>query len=79
MLRTLPRAAIDGGYLPAPAQGFTGEIELNASQPKSAWPARIVPPEGAPNVLLIMTDDVGFAAPSTLLVVAGLAVLRRSS
>jgi arylsulfatase A-like enzyme len=24
-----------------------------------------VPPEGAPNILLIMTDDVGFAAPST--------------
>src|SRR5262249_7350198 len=29
------------------------------------WPARVVPPKGAPNVLLIMTDDVGFAAPST--------------
>jgi arylsulfatase len=24
-----------------------------------------VPPQGAPNILLIMTDDVGFAAPST--------------
>ena len=29
------------------------------------WPARVVPPKGAPNILLIMTDDVGFAAPST--------------
>ena len=27
--------------------------------------ARIVPPKGAPNVLLIMTDDCGFGAPST--------------
>ena len=27
--------------------------------------ARVVPPKGAPNILLIMTDDVGFAAPST--------------
>jgi len=26
---------------------------------------RVVPPKGAPNILLIMTDDVGFAAPST--------------
>ncbi len=27
--------------------------------------ARVVPPRGAPNVLLIITDDVGFGAPST--------------
>jgi hypothetical protein len=27
------------------------------------WPPRIVPPKAAPNVLLIMTDDVGFGAP----------------
>ena len=26
---------------------------------------RVVPPKGAPNILLIMTDDVGFAGPST--------------
>ena len=26
---------------------------------------KVVPPKGAPNILLIMTDDVGFAAPST--------------
>ena len=42
-----------------------GEINLNAAQSKPAWPARVVPPKGAPNILLIMTDDVGFAAPST--------------
>ena len=29
------------------------------------WPPRVVPPKGAPNVLLIMTDDQGFGAPST--------------
>ncbi|HYL60028.1 MAG TPA: arylsulfatase, partial [Candidatus Acidoferrales bacterium] len=29
------------------------------------WPPRVVPPTGAPNVLLIMTDDVGFGAPGT--------------
>jgi arylsulfatase A-like enzyme len=33
--------------------------------PSPAWPARVVPPKGAPNILLIITDDVGFAAPST--------------
>ena len=29
------------------------------------WPPRVVPPKGAPNVLLIMTDDAGFGVPST--------------
>src|SRR5262249_434596 len=29
------------------------------------WPPRIVPPRGAPNVLLIMTDDSGYGVPST--------------
>ncbi len=56
---------IDGRYLPPPPQPFTGQIELNAAQSKPAWPARVAPPKGAPNILLIMTDDVGFAAPST--------------
>jgi arylsulfatase len=40
-------------------------INLNAKQSKPWWPPRIVPPKGAPNILLIMTDDVGFGAPST--------------
>jgi arylsulfatase A-like enzyme len=56
---------IDGRYLPPPPQPFTGQIELNADKSKPAWPARVVPPQGAPNILLIMTDDVGFSAPST--------------
>ncbi len=56
---------IDGRYIPPPPQPFQGQIELNALQSKPAWPARVVPPKGAPNILLIMTDDVGFGAPST--------------
>ncbi|MGY8706042.1 arylsulfatase [Bradyrhizobium sp. 18BD] len=56
---------IDGRYLPPPPQKFEGQINLNALQSKPGWPARVVPPKGAPNVLLIMTDDVGFGAPST--------------
>src|SRR5262245_45982356 len=56
---------IDGKYLPNPPQKFEGDINPNAAQSQPSWPARIVPPKGAPNVLLIMTDDVGFAAPST--------------
>jgi len=56
---------IDGRYLPNPPPKFSGEINLNAAQSKPGWPARVVPPEDAPNILLIMTDDVGFSAPST--------------
>jgi len=56
---------IDGRYLPNPPQVFKGQISPNAAQSKPGWPPIIVPPKGAPNVLLIMTDDVGFSAPST--------------
>ena len=56
---------IDGRYLPNPPQPFKGEISPNAVASKPYWPARVVPPKGAPNILLIMTDDVGFGAPST--------------
>lgn len=56
---------IDGRHLPPSPQPFTGQIEPNAVESKPAWPMIVVPPKGAPNVLLIMTDDVGFAAPST--------------
>src|SRR5262245_51441491 len=45
---------IDGRYLPPPPQKFQGEINLNAAQSKPAWPARVVPPKGAPNIVLIM-------------------------
>jgi arylsulfatase A-like enzyme len=56
---------VDSRYLPPPPTKFEGQIGLNVAQSKPAWPARIVPPKGAPNILLILTDDVGFGAPST--------------
>ncbi|GFO81158.1 MAG: hypothetical protein A49_07850 [Methyloceanibacter sp.] len=56
---------LDGRYLPNPPAPFGGRINLNADQSTPYWPPRVVPPKGAPNILLIMTDDVGFAAPST--------------
>jgi arylsulfatase len=56
---------IDGRYLPSPPQIFRGDIQPNAAQSTPYWPGLVVPPKGAPNILLIMTDDVGFSAPST--------------
>src|SRR6516225_153750 len=56
---------IDGKYLPPPPPKFGGEIGLQADQSKPYWPARVVPPQGAPNVLLIMTDDQGYGVPGS--------------
>src|SRR6266702_2837140 len=56
---------IDGKQLPPPDPKFGGVIKEKASESKPWWPPRVVPPKSAPNVLLIMTDDVGFGAPST--------------
>ena len=57
--------SIDGKQLPPPDPAFGGVIKETASQSQPWWAPRVVPPKGAPNVLLIMTDDAGFGAPST--------------
>ena len=56
---------IDGKYLPPPPAPFGGTINLDAKDSKPYWPPRVVPPKGAPNVLLIMTDDQGYGISST--------------
>ncbi len=56
---------IPGNQLPPPSPPFGGVIKKNAIDSTPWWPPRVVPPKGAPNVLLIMTDDQGFALPST--------------
>ncbi|MGB8145540.1 MAG: arylsulfatase [Chromatiaceae bacterium] len=56
---------ISGKQLPSPDPKFGGVIKEKASDSKPWWAPRVVPPKGAPNVLLIMTDDSGFGAPST--------------
>ena len=56
---------IPGNQIPPPAENFGGVIKERASESTPWWPPRVVPPKGAPNVLLIMTDDVGFGAPGT--------------
>ena len=56
---------IDGKQLPPPDPKFGGVIKEKASESTPWWAPRVVPPKGAPNVLLIMTDDAGFGAPGT--------------
>ena len=55
---------LDGKQLPPPPLPFKGEIKQEAKDSKSYWLPRVVPPKGAPNVLLIMTDDAGFGVSS---------------
>ena len=56
---------ISGKQLPAPEPKFGGDIKNDALSSKAWWAPRIVPPQDAPNILLIITDDAGFAVPST--------------
>jgi len=55
----------DGRYLPAPPPPFGGVINLGAELSKPFWPPTVVPPKGAPNVLLIITDDQGYGVSGT--------------
>src|SRR5271166_1964103 len=56
---------ISGEQLPAPPLKFGGVINESAMDSKPWWPPRLVPPKGAPNVLLIMTDDQGYGVSGT--------------
>nr|WP_294528943.1 arylsulfatase [uncultured Rhodopila sp.] len=56
---------INGKQLPPPDPPFGGVIKERATESTPWWAPRVVPPKGALNVLLIMTDDVGFSAPGT--------------
>ena len=56
---------IDGAQLPPPPVPFGGVIKETASGSTPFWPPRVVPPKGAPNVLLIMTDDQGYGVSGT--------------
>jgi len=51
--------------LPAPDPKFGGLIKDGALQSKPWWAPRIVPPKGAPNILLILVDDAGYGVTST--------------
>ncbi len=58
----LPASAQD--VLPRPAQPFGGHIGLTAADSVKDFPAEVATPERAPNILVILTDDVGFGASS---------------
>jgi arylsulfatase len=52
--------------LPIPDRPYEGELPLDAKDPEATFPPiePLLPPAGAPNVLVVLLDDVGFAASS---------------
>ena len=57
-------AATAQDVLPRPEAPFNGKIGRTAKDSKPDFPKAIEAPKGAPNILLILTDDVGFGASS---------------
>ena len=52
--------------LPIPERAYSGLVKYDAKDPEAKFPPiePLRPPAGAPNVLIIMLDDVGFGASS---------------
>src|SRR5260221_2383150 len=66
---TVPASAqqIDRTQLPIPdtQYKYPGKIPLDARDAKFPPIKLLRPPEGTPNVMVILLDDIGFGAPST--------------
>lgn len=54
--------AIAGGLQTYPdGSAFTGSIGATRPESEPAWPAPTPPPDGAPNVMFVVLDDLGYA------------------
>ena len=57
---------VQRAVLPIPDQSFPGVVTYDAKDPDTTFPpiTAVRPPSGAPNVLVVLLDDVGFGASS---------------
>jgi arylsulfatase len=57
---------IQRSSLPIPDLAYTGTVTYDATDPDTHYPPirNLRPPEGAPNVVIVLIDDVGFGASS---------------
>ena len=60
------RKELQRSALPIPDRGDIGVSSYDAKDPDAKYPPiePLRPPQGAPNVLIVLLDDVGFAASS---------------
>ena len=61
----IPTAALAQTILPPAPPPFAGKIGQTYADSTPAFPKPVTAPAGAPNILLILTDDTGFGAAST--------------
>jgi arylsulfatase A-like enzyme len=61
----LPGMVVAQEQLPQPDLPFTGTINRDVRKSVPEWPKVITAPQDAPNVVLILVDDVGFSTTST--------------
>ena len=55
----------DGTVLPMPSKPFNGTIGETYADSTPGTPQQLAAPEGAPNVVIVLLDDVGFGHSST--------------
>ena len=62
------QGAIQRAILPIPDRPHVGLVTYDAKDPATSYPPiePLRPPEGAPNVLVVLIDDVGFGASSAV-------------
>ncbi|MBI4831465.1 MAG: sulfatase-like hydrolase/transferase, partial [Candidatus Lindowbacteria bacterium] len=62
----MPDKQIERTVLPIPDPQYVGLTTYDAKDPDAKFPPiePLRPPEGAPNVLIVLLDDVGFGASS---------------
>jgi arylsulfatase A-like enzyme len=62
----MPASEVSRSVLPIPARSHVGLTTYDAKDPDTAYPPIVPlrPPEGAPNVLIVLIDDAGFGSSS---------------
>ena len=56
----------DRTTLPIPLSPFEGKIGKTYMDSEADWQSPVAAPQGAPNVIVILLDDVGFGQTSTI-------------
>jgi arylsulfatase A-like enzyme len=61
-----PEDTLERNVLPIPDRGRTGLVTYDAKDPDTKYPPimQLRPPQGAPNVLIVLIDDAGFGSSS---------------